>query len=508
MDASLEVAGATHSESGGEQGRLNAASSSGRARVRRSDSARRLAKHLQDGDVRDDDGHQVLLRHRQKSVAFGAPGAPGAPGTAAADVATSEPVQLDVRFSWLHVHSVDTEEQEFTAEFFVDARVRGRSDLVPRADDSKADAAKRWAPHLYVANMCDGELIRGEDSVHGVDASYRRHWRGCFKQEFELHEFPFDTQDFQLLLVEHSHERTVTMVPDEQLPSIFHINSFTLGNVWSLLGVHDIAVPTAFSALQVSVRRLELHVERTHTDPSESARAQAFPMLKAGLFMRRQSTAYCWNIIAPMFVMTSMCYVVSELPCDELNDRLSNGLALLLAAVAYKFVAAQGLPTLSYLTLLDKYVMVCFLFITLMVGLNWLVVSIDGAHCAERLDPVLLKGWLYCWGGVNLIMLFVVVRTCVREHKGVQLLELNRKPATAHLQLHECAKHGRCAGSVHARNGGDGIGSGGDGAAAVSKASLSNHLKDTAALGDLLLPQHQAGSELSTINGSTRHGSE
>ncbi len=505
MDASVEVAAASN-----DAPQLNAAgsSSSGRARVRRSDSARRLAKHIQDGDVRnlrdlrDDDGQQVL-RHRQKSVAVEVAGA-----ATMAEVTTPEPVQLEVRFSWLHVHSVDTEEQEFTAEFFVDARVRGRSDLVPRADDSKSDAATRWTPALYIANMCDGELIRGEDAVHGVDASYRRHWRGCFKQEFQLHEFPFDIQDFHLLLVEHSHDRTVTMVPDEQLPSIFHVNSFTLGNVWSLLGIHNIAVPTAFSSLQVSMRRLELHVERSHTDPSESARAQAFPMLKAGLFMRRQSTAYCWNIIAPMFVMTSMCYVVSELPCDELNDRLSNGLALLLAAVAYKFVAAQGLPTLSYLTLLDKYVMVCFLFITLMVGLNWLVVSIDGPHCAERLDPILLKGWLYSWGAVNLVMMLVVVSTRMREHKGVQLLELNRKPSSAHLQLHECVKHGPHAGSLHAGHSDVRDGSGG-GVSAVSKERLASRHKAAAAVDEPLMPRHQAGSrELSTINGCTRHGSE
>ena len=39
---------------------------------------------------------------------------------------------------------------------------------------------------------------------------------------------------------------------------------------------------------------------------------------------------------------------------EEYQDRLANDFALLLTAVAYKFVAAAGLPVLSYLTFLDK----------------------------------------------------------------------------------------------------------------------------------------------------------
>lgn len=482
MNASMEVDGHT-------------------ARPRRSESARRLAKHIHDGDLRDDTGNQVL-RHRQRSVALSAQ--PASADGSATRAGEKDSVQLDVRFSWLHVHSVDTEQQEFTAEFFVDARAIGRSELVPRADDTKADAAKRWTPDLFVRNMCDGELVRGEDLVHGADASYRRHWRGSFKQEFQLHEFPFDVQDFQLLLVEHTHDRTVTMISDKQLPSIFHIHSFTLNNVWSLMGVHEITLPTAFSSLQVTKKRLELHVERMHTDPSESTRAQTFPMLRAGIYMRRQSTAYCWNIIAPMFVMTSMCYVVSELPCHHLQDRLSNGLALLLAAVAYKFTAAQGLPTLSYLTLLDKYVMTCFFFITLMVGLNWFVVFIDGDHCTDRLDPIFLRGWLCCWGAANLIMLIVLACARARGHKGVQVLEQSRMPDAAHLQLHACARHGQHAAGLHVANGDDGNGNGScngaEPARSARKAGLRGRLRNAVALDEPLLTQHQAGSELPTIN--------
>ena len=58
--------------------------------------------------------------------------------------------------------------------------------------------------------------------------------------------------------------------------------------------------------------------------------------------------------------------------------------------------------------MLDKYVMLCFLFLALMVGVNWLVIRIRKEQCHE-LDHILLLVWLGGWVGVNLIMLCVVL---------------------------------------------------------------------------------------------------
>lgn len=45
------------------------------------------------------------------------------------------------------------------------------------------------------------------------------------------------------------------------------------------------------------------------------------------------------------------------------GDRLSVTLTLILTAVAYKFVVAASLPQVSYLTILDMHVLVCFVFL-------------------------------------------------------------------------------------------------------------------------------------------------
>ena len=47
------------------------------------------------------------------------------------------------------------------------------------------------------------------------------------------------------------------------------------------------------------------------------------------------------------------------------GDRLSVSLTLMLTAVAYKFIVATLLPQISYLTLLDAYLLCCFALIIL-----------------------------------------------------------------------------------------------------------------------------------------------
>eukprot|EP00290_Baffinella_frigidus_P040166 CAMPEP_0180309748 /NCGR_PEP_ID=MMETSP0988-20121125/29286_1 /TAXON_ID=697907 /ORGANISM="non described non described, Strain CCMP2293" /LENGTH=199 /DNA_ID=CAMNT_0022293591 /DNA_START=27 /DNA_END=627 /DNA_ORIENTATION=+ len=83
--------------------------------------------------------------------------------------------------------------------------------------------------------------------------------------------------------------------------------------------------------------------------------------------MARQTGYYWTNVAVPMAVLTCMSTMSAAVePNGErlpTADRLSVSLTLLLTAVAYKFVVASSLPTVSYWTMLDKYVLLCFCFI-------------------------------------------------------------------------------------------------------------------------------------------------
>jgi hypothetical protein len=59
--------------------------------------------------------------------------------------------------------------------------------------------------------------------------------------------------------------------------------------------------------------------------------------------LRRRSTYYGWNVLAPMLVLTTVAWAVWGLPPDALGDRMNITLTLMLTSVAYKIVVCVPL---------------------------------------------------------------------------------------------------------------------------------------------------------------------
>ena len=61
-----------------------------------------------------------------------------------------------------------------------------------------------------------------------------------------------------------------------------------------------------------------------------------------------------------MLAICSLSFTAFAIPREELGDRMSIVLTLLLTAVAFKLVIADALPKVSYFTALDKYMNAMF----------------------------------------------------------------------------------------------------------------------------------------------------
>ena len=70
---------------------------------------------------------------------------------------------------------------------------------------------------------------------------------------------------------------------------------------------------------------------------------------------------WAFNVILPLFIVTSSSFVSYTLSPDDISSRCSITLTTLLAMVAFKYVISGKLPNISYATLIDIYVMICFL---------------------------------------------------------------------------------------------------------------------------------------------------
>ncbi len=116
------------------------------------------------------------------------------------------------------------------------------------------------------------------------------------------------------------------------------------------------------------------------------------------------------NVVIPLFIIVGLAFVSFALPLTQLNDRLSVILTMVLTSVAFKYVVAGYLPKVSYLTLLDKYVLISFVVLGITAVQNAIVFrkSMDDdvdMDALERGDRVFVSVIAGIWIIVNLSIL-------------------------------------------------------------------------------------------------------
>ena len=81
------------------------------------------------------------------------------------------------------------------------------------------------------------------------------------------------------------------------------------------------------------------------------------------MVVTRKPGYYVWNVLMPMLFISAISLGAFEAPREEVPDRLSVSMTMLLTAVAFKLQISASTPQIGYLTLLDKYVLYCFFLI-------------------------------------------------------------------------------------------------------------------------------------------------
>ena len=100
--------------------------------------------------------------------------------------------------------------------------------------------------------------------------------------------------------------------------------------------------------------------------------------------------------------------VVYTMKHDEVSSRYDVLITLLLTVIAFQFVVTSYLPNISYLTLLDKYILFCFVFLIInmiiIAGLSFVEIGEDALNEDEYRERE-----IYC--ALAVLSLFVVGNT-------------------------------------------------------------------------------------------------
>jgi len=198
-----------------------------------------------------------------------------------------------------------------------------------------------WIPSLLMINATE----RREKITVNIkgDPDGTIHYIELFQAElttsFYLEPFPFDDQSLEVFLQPFLDERdTVAMTYDEANSGV-GTEPFVELAQWKILG---------FKAAQ---QRREI-----------GRSGKQIPELEIDLQVQRRSRYYIWKVFLPLIVMVAIAYSAFWIKIGDYYTQISITLTAILTEIAFLFAISSSLPKVPYLTFIDAFFLVSFVF--------------------------------------------------------------------------------------------------------------------------------------------------
>ncbi len=220
-----------------------------------------------------------------------------------------------------------------------------------------------WRPHLLIPNGI------GDRSVTNMAISIWPDGRVAYSETFyakvetpmDLRKFPFDVQDLEIFFHPFIYQRDeIVLVPDDRLAGTWNQN----------LGIADWS--------RESVSMLERPIQIAYFDDSKSEISEFVVTVR----IQREPTHLLISIIFPMILLVSLTWCVFWMDNETLSNRINITFIGILSVVAYYFVILDNVPEVSYLTLMDAFVIATFLILAAGVVLIIVMESVARKHDA------------------------------------------------------------------------------------------------------------------------------
>ena len=283
--------------------------------------------------------------------------------------AGDEPTILKVNIVALDIDEIDSAKQNFTANLFF--MVRWQDDRLAHEEPGDRVLAmnEAWEPDIQFANQ--QKVLRTFPERLLVTPSgeviYRQRVWGSFSQKLDLTEFPFDRHRFEVMLVAATPDvatNEIMMVQDEAYESGLSPD-FTLPD-WDIeswdVGTFD------YNPLD---------------------RGEGVPGFVFAFEARRYVGYYLFKLILPLILIVLMSWIVFWIDPTEMGTQVSVAITSMLTLIAYRFMVGSSLPTISYLTRMDLFILCSTLlvFITLIeVVVTGTLARREHVETARRLD--------------------------------------------------------------------------------------------------------------------------
>ncbi|CAD5114966.1 DgyrCDS3996 [Dimorphilus gyrociliatus] len=256
-----------------------------------------------------------------------------------------ESIQVQVRCVFVRINDIDTISQKYSADVFIQAQW-AEANLAGYSQNEldRLNWKRQWHPRIKVTNVL-GDLERSDEwtvakagSEYAV-CSQRMRLKGDFKENLELRDFPVDVQELSIHVTSEHPASKVKLIKDAFILSSCDVSEFGDSHEWTLFE-------------HVDSQESELNTQEMNS--------KKFTRSKITLtcHVARKAGYFFWNVALIMFCITSLTFCSFTVDKESPKDRLGITLTLLLTSVAFKMVVSRSLPTISYLTSLDIYILI------------------------------------------------------------------------------------------------------------------------------------------------------
>ena len=255
----------------------------------------------------------------------------------------SPTVDVFINISYTKILDIDTINQRFQAEAIIESKW---FDPNIKSINDSIDEKKIWKPDLYVENGIKDvkEEVVYRVVPHGKKKLASSHLMimelrkvtGIFYENLELEDFPLDVQDLTIHVASRKPGYIVNFIIMQDEQKILNISNTLDKSMWKL---H--------------------HILFTKKEKRE------YPSIRVSAKVFRIPGFFYWNALLPIFLVSLASLAPFVVDAKMPQSRLSSTCTLMLTSVSIRWTVGRLLPTVSYLTSLDKYSLASMLIITM-----------------------------------------------------------------------------------------------------------------------------------------------
>ena len=236
----------------------------------------------------------------------------------------------------------------------------------------------------------------------------RNEWGiGQFRQQFNFEKFPFDKQTLVINIESGAHSDSD---PYNSWPKGFASVTFITPDKGAFIGLNNYLKKNFLSELgwavtDVSISSNTIVNENYYDLYQDKTIPRSVNSIDLKLEIKRNSAHYLFKIIIPVFLILCVAWSVLWIPTYKLDARLTTSIVALLSLIAYNFVFEGDIPKLDYLTDLDKYILLSYIFccIPTFISIGFSRFIQKTAKMQRRVTKV--NAHIRKWGGVIYLLI-------------------------------------------------------------------------------------------------------